>query len=198
MKKYNIYGYSFEELSPKTQQKVLDDMRYNSVDYIGWWRFTYEDIAENILPKYGIILEDAEQDINFKFDSYNRIVCSLNIAEREIDIKKFFELCNIKLPHQALWEKYNLYDYIAYKITKREFEIDLHTSKLLPYLEKCFDNIYKILNEKLKEILDEIEAAIKDEYEWLTSDENTKENIIANDYIFTEDGRILPAYAKEA
>ena len=136
MKKYNIYGCSFEELSPKTQQKVLDDMRYNSVDYIGWWRFTYEDIAENILPKYGIILEDAEQDINFKFDSYNRIVCSLNIAEREIDIKKFFELCNIKLPHQALWEKYNLYDYIAYKITKREFEIDLHTSKLLPHLEK--------------------------------------------------------------
>ena len=101
MKKYNIYGYFFEELSQETQQKVLNDMRYNSVDY-GWWRFTYEDIAENILHKYGIILEDAEQDINFESDSYNRIVCSLNIAEREIDIKKFLELCNIKLPHQAL------------------------------------------------------------------------------------------------
>lgn len=87
---------------------------------------------------------------------------------------------------------------ITYKITKREFEIDLHTFNIMPHLEKCFDNIYKILNEKLKEILDEIEAAIKDEYEWLTSDECIKENIIANDYIFTEDGRSLPAYAKEA
>ena len=87
---------------------------------------------------------------------------------------------------------------ITYKITKREFEIDLHTFNIMPHLEKCFDNIYKILNEKLKEILNEIEAAIKEEYEWLTSDECTKENIIANDYIFTEDGRILPAYAKEA
>lgn len=35
MKKYNIYGYFFEELSQETQQKVLNDMRYNSVDY-GW------------------------------------------------------------------------------------------------------------------------------------------------------------------
>lgn len=198
MKKYNIYGYSFEELSELSQQKVLDDMRYNSVDYIGWWRFTYEDIAENILPKYGIILEDAEQDINFEFDSYDRIVCSLNIAEREIDIKKFLNFCDIKLPHHALWEKYNLYDYIAYKITKREFEIEVHTSKILPHLEKCFDNIYKILNEKLKEILNEIEEAIKEEYEWLISDECIKENIIYNDCIFTEDGRSLPEYAKEA
>lgn len=196
MKKYNIYGYSFNELKKDVQEKVLNNMRYTDVEYVGWWNFAYDYIENEILPKYGITSENINEDLHFETDSYDNIRCYLNLCSREIDIEKIFELCNIELPHKSLWDKYNLYDYLSYKITKREFLIEIDYS--LPRLNKCLDNINAIINEKLKDIFNELEKTINDEYKWLTSDEHIKNYISCDEYVFMEDGKSLPLYAKEA
>ena len=50
MKKITITLYSFDELPPEVQEKVLDDNRTINVDY-GWYDFVYDSWKEKTFPE---------------------------------------------------------------------------------------------------------------------------------------------------
>ena len=82
------------------------------------------------------------------------------------------------------------YDFYKYRATE-DMEISEETQKmLLHYIDIFCENIEYQVTEFLQNIGKELERSGYEEIEYRTGEEYTKENIISNEYEFTENGEI--------
>lgn len=194
MKKYTIVGYKFNELSAKAKEKALEKFRYASVDFCGWSDYILADFCNNLLPKYGIFAD--KEDISWSEDSYGRINVKLNIKENSINIMAFFKKCNLELPHYTLWEKWHLADRcLEYDIKGRDFRVDVRNYGYNSPMVKWFDNHHSKIADVMSDLLQTMEKQIKNEIEYRTSDVYVGLILEDNEYMFTEQGEVLPACA---
>lgn len=161
MKTIEITFYKFEELSPEAQQKAIRINYSINVGFTDWWQDIYND-AERI---------------------------GLKITGFDIERGNY---CDGKI--------IGTYEETARLILREHGEKCATYQTALNYITE-FDKIYNNsedeegdtdeLNEQfLNDLLEDYLQMLKNEFEYLTSDEAIKETLIANDYDFTADGSI--------
>ena len=174
MRTETIKIYSFEELNEEAKENAIEKNRTMNVEH-DWWDCTYESMKELGVKidsfdiyyrNINIIIEDSEHTANKTIEYYGEgmevvKISKLFIADRDALIKKLGEGNEID----------------GYSV-KEEF-IDEYDEEI-EYLE----------DEYRKEMSEEILTWLRDDYEYLQTDEAVAETLIANDYEFTEYGAI--------
>lgn len=174
MKTIEVNLYQFEELSNEAKENAIERNRTMNVEH-DWWDCTYEDMKEvgveiNSFDIYyrniNITIEDSEHTASKTIEYYGEGMEVVKISKRFI------------ADRDALIKKLGEGNDIAGYSVKEEF-IDEYDEEI-EYLEE----------EYRKEMAEEILTWLRHEYEYLQTDEAVAETLIANDFEFTEDGKI--------
>jgi hypothetical protein len=171
-KTYTVY--SFDELSEKAKQKVLTDLIY--INVMGeWWEGVYED-AQNV----GVTISEFDIDRG----SYCKIKFPASSAY-EVATK-------IMQDHGSVCDTYKT----ASIFVKEWDELVAHYSdgknldKVAEGNEDDFDEAADNLEVEFMGVLSyDYLKMLREEYEYLTSEEAIRETIEANDYQFLESGK---------
>jgi len=181
----SITLYSFSELSEQAKEKAIDKLQNINVED-DWWDPIYE-CAESI----GLKIEE--------FDLYRRDIKGC-LTEYFLDVSRF-----IRQKHGKQCETFKIAadfhkDYIAAFVKWREAQVQMsdpsayHLKDWKPkdWLEEFIDEeeAEKIEEEFRKALLEEYRFELDREYDRLTGREAIVETIEANDFLFTENGRI--------
>ena len=175
MKTIEINLYKFSELSEQAKKNALNKLSDINIDY-DWYQFTFEDCE-----RIGIKIVE--------FDIYGRYIKGCLIINDLVDI------CNlIKKEHGEGCETYKT----AINYLDQYDKLVAKHSKGLKGGEQVHEDNYDIFDEELKDLLFELRDDIlqdylnilRNEYEYRTSEEAIIETIEANDYDFTEDGKL--------
>ncbi len=163
MRTIEIIVYKFNELSKEAQQKAIEKLWDINVTF-DWWEPTYED-AKNIGLKITSFALDRNRHVNGEF--------TLSAAEVAANIlQEHGETCNTYKIAEKFIEEFN-----------PKFADYFQTEEGEPELLEMEDNF-------LKTLLSEYADILQKECEYLQSKESIIETIQANDYDFTEDGKI--------
>jgi len=173
-------AYQFEELDEQTKEKAIDNYRYISVESHDWWDFIKEDLAS-----FGIKLRSF--DIN-------------RGSFAEIHLENFYHSFDLILKwHGKNCETYKIaeryikeYDSIKDKMDNLKcYENDDSDEE---YLNKLFhlDRDLEDLDEEYeKEFSEEVLSMLRREFEHMTSDEYIIDMFDANEYEFTDQGKLI-------
>lgn len=174
MKTVSINTYKFSELSDEAKQKAIENLCTINVDY-DWWECTYDDAKAIGLLLSGFNL-DRNKHASGDLDISMVECCRLIIANHG-------EICNTAVTaatyletYDKLVEKYSDGGNKYVVAEDKEYDFDQEADELQ--------------DDFLNAILEDYANILQDEYEYLTSEAAIVETIEANDYDFTEDGKI--------
>lgn len=166
MKTIEVNLYQFSELSERAKQKVISE--FNNVDH-DWWDSTYADAATIGLR---ITSSDFDHYVNGEFT-----LSACEVAQ------------NILNNHGETCETYK---------TAKEF-MDAWQPIFNDYMDEESENyesgeledeLQDLEDEFLKSLREDYRIILRNEYEYLTSEKAIIETIEANEYYFTEDGKL--------
>jgi hypothetical protein len=170
MKTITTTVYEFNELSDKAKEKARDWYR-DGAFLDEWWLFTYED-AE----RAGLKIESFGLDRSRHAEG--KLITSARECAESI-IKDHGEACETFKTAQAfLKERDEIVD-----TANRDENGELDSVKELD------DALDRCESEFLKSILEDYSIILQKESEYIVSDEAVDENITANGYTFTKDGK---------
>lgn len=173
MKEVVVKLYEFKELSEKAQDKAIELLYDINVDH-DWWESTYEN-AENV----GIKITGFDL---YRYSITGHFIEGACITAREILGNHGRNCETYKIAKSFLEEWDNL---VA------EHSDGNDTERVCEEKEDAFDKLADPLeSEFLKSILEDYRIILSKEYEYLTSKKEIIETIEANEYFFTEDGKI--------
>lgn len=185
IKKFNVYKYN--ELTEEQKKKVLQNLSDINVDY-NWYEDEFEYYIEE-LEKMGF----SDVKIYFTgfwnqgdgacFDAKVNTLDILNYLNnpKYNKLKKIADYINITIT------KYNHHYY--HELT-RKLEIDFNCYKKYKRINKLINELEKELEELRIFYCKQIYKRLEQQYNYLTSREAIEETLIANEYEFTEDGKI--------
>ena len=176
MKTIEINAYQFKELDETTKQKVIEDNLYINVEH-DWWDCTYETFEEVGVKIEGFDIYRGECTIQFYLD-YTEVASK--IIDTFGESTPISITCNNFIKDRdALVKKYGEGNEIDGYSVKDEFydEFDEEEADLAHEFER--------------ELSVEILKWLRDEYEYLTSEEAIIETIEANEYEFTKEGKLI-------
>jgi len=174
MKTIEVKLYEFEELSAEAKENAIERNRTMNVEW-DWWDSTYETMKEIGIKissfdiyyrNISITIEDSHHTASETIKNFGEGMEIVKISKRFI------------ADRDALIKKLGEGNDIAGYSVKEEF-IDEYDEEI-EYLEE----------EYRKEMAEEILTWLRDEYEFLQTDESVAETLIANDFEFTENGEI--------
>lgn len=191
METTEIKLFSFSELPENEQQNQIDKRREWDVEDVCW----YDDILENNcnrLEDKGIICKSAD----FSFDVYRNTisVSPVSINERRFvnshpQLLKMFPTLQMRINDKLIdigFNKGHAYVDIVEKEEDEMETIDILGKALEP--AEIYDlerDIEKEAQAILEEELEMVLKDIKEEYDYLTSDEHIKERLIDDEVKFT-------------
>jgi hypothetical protein len=173
-------AYQFDELDEQTKEKAIDNYRYISVED----DFRYEFIKED-LDSVGIELRSFDLGRG---------------SFAEIHLEDFCETCDLILKwHGENCETYKIaeryikeYNSIKEKMDNLEqYENDYSDEEHLNELMQLDKDLEDLDEEYQKEFSEEVLSMLRKEYEYMTSDEYIIEMFQANEYEFTEEGKLI-------
>jgi hypothetical protein len=173
--------YKFDELSEKAQQKALDNLRDINVDY-NWWEYIYEDAAN-------IGLTITEFDLG-----YSKIIKG-ELKEYIIDSCRMIRHNHGKDCDTFKTAKEYLKEYIeAFIKWKEENKDDEDCTHWKPkdwLIEfKYSDEAEEVTKDFKNALLQDYYSMLDKEYDYRISDEQVKESIEANEYLFHDNGTL--------
>jgi len=170
MREITTKVYTFEELSDKAKERALDWYREGALDY-EWWDGVYMD-AENVGLKITAFDLGRGSYVEAKF------LDSAEETAHKIE-KEHGETCETYKTAKAYFkERDELIDTWPKDESgelENEYELDGKLDEIDEEFLKALQEDYRIMLEK--------------EMEWLLSEEQCTDAIIANEYEFTEDGK---------
>lgn len=185
--------YKFDELSEKAQDKAVENLYDINVgddfwyDYDGKTGFSQEEI--DLLHKNGLAKDHKIPDelidhdeIYFDIDrgSYIQLV---NPSFSDSEVARCF--CGIS---KRIW---SLLEHRFYVTDRRNGDTKIEFSycgnKEFKAVNAAIEQAEERINEKIQEVLSDL----RKNYDYLTSREAIIETIKANDYDFTEDGKLF-------
>ena len=182
MREMNVMVYPFAELSDEAKERALNEFRDINVEF-PWWEYSFDTIraAGELLG-----LEIGEIHFDTKsycmFDAHYRYVCGAVNAVRN-EFPWVDDLCKIAKDLQALQKRH----FYSLSCAVKE-------GRSMNYY-RCFRFGEYYECDALGDILDDFahwaRVLLRNEYEYLTSDEAIKEMIEANEYEFTADGKLV-------
>ena len=182
MREMNVTVYSFDELSEAAQERALNAFRYIEVEH-DWYEYPYDTIRTA-----GKIIGLDIDRIYFDTDLY----CIFNASYEYVRGAA-------KAVHSEFPSATDLHD-VARKLQalqKRHFySLSCNvSSQRVSNSYRCFRFGEDYECEDLGGIINDFahwaRILLRDAYEYLTSDEAVKEAIEANEYEFTENGKLV-------
>ena len=182
MREMNVTVYSFAELSDEAKERVLNEFCGINVEF-NWWEDSFDEIRAA-----GKLLGLRISDIHFDTDSYCTFDAHYRYARGaakaiQAEFPWADDLCYVARDLQDL-QRRRFYS-LACEVTG---------GRSMNYY-RCFRFGVDYECEDLGDILDDFahwaRILLRDEYDYLTSDEAVKEAIEANEYEFTEDGKLV-------
>lgn len=155
--------YKFKELTEEQQRKVIERYADINVDY-EWWDSTYEDA----------------KTVGVKIDGFD--LGGRQSIEGELLGSVIETIKAVKENHGKTCETYKTAQRYE-KEAKRLFKLDDYTGEDYTAQEN-------LNHEFLNDILEDYRIILQKEYEYLTTREAIIETLEANDYDFTESGKI--------
>ncbi len=165
---YNVY--KFAELSDKGKENAISNLRDINVKH-EWWDATYAD-AQNI----GIKITSFSNYLSCEGKFLSGALETAHKIEKEhgADCETF------KTTKEFLAERDEIVDTAPKDHDTGEFQNETELDHKLDEIE----------GEYLKSLLEDYRIMLDKEMEYLISDEVIKETIEANDYDFTQDGKL--------
>lgn len=172
MKTIKINLYQFEELSDKAKERAISDLFEINVDH-EWWDGVYEDANEVNIKIKGFDIDRG---------SYvNADVDGITTAQKIVDTHG--KACETYKIARTFLDEYD-------KLVEKHSD-GINTDRVAEGNEYDFDQEADELTEQFsKDITEEYLAILRKEYEYLISKESIIETIKANEYWFTEDGKL--------
>lgn len=177
--------YQFEELTAKAQEKVISALADINVDF-EWWDGEYEDAAT-----VGIEIKSFGLDRNRH--------CCTNITNpietAELILKNHGKECQTFKTAAAflqdvkpLTAKFNKAEEISEKYSNSYSPVSYRLSY---YIDKLKEEIEELEEEFKKSISEDYSIMLQNQCDYLQSEEAIKETIIANEYWFTAEGKMV-------
>lgn len=182
MREITVKAYAFAELSDDAQERALNEFRSVNVEH-NWYEYPYDTIRAA-----GKLLGLEIGDIHFDTDSYCIFDASYEYVRGAVKaVRKEFswadDLCKVAKDLQDL-QKRHFYSLRCEASSQR-----------VSNSYRCFRFGEDYECEDLGDIIDDFahwaRILLRDEAEYLTSDESVKETIEANEYEFDEAGNLL-------
>jgi hypothetical protein len=186
MREITVKIYKFEELSEKAQQSTISNLSDINVDY-EWW-----DI-EGLLD-----LSQKEMDeVGIKPGEIESLLISYKIEAFELGGHQYIQFENVIVNNEEAFRKFlkvpeELWAQCSYYFTNDSKNcntcLDLSTDD--PPTEEEDD----ILNGAIEIMADKIHEAwvsLRTDYEYQTSEKAIKDTILANEYEFYENGKLI-------
>ena len=164
--------FKFNELTDKAKQTAIENLYTINVDF-DWWESTYED-AEQIGLKITSFDLDRNRHAKGMFLD-NGINCAKLILES----------------HGEMCETYKTAKSFLAEIEQIETNFESLDTSDFDNIQEKEDAIQDAESDFLNSILEDYSIIMQNECEYLQSDEAIAETIIANDYEFTQDGKIF-------
>jgi len=181
MRTIELQAYKFDELDEQTKLQVIEDNIHINVEF-DWWDCTYETLREcGIKVNSFDIGRRQECEIEFLEDGHEVATNIIDTFGEAMDIVK--DAKNFIKDRDALVKKYG-----------EGNDTDGYSVKGLydPFIFYEFDEKEADLTHEFQRKLSvEILHWLRDEYEYLTSEEAIIETIEANEYEFTEEGKLI-------
>jgi hypothetical protein len=193
-------AYTFDELSDDAKEKVIQKFRSNGINY-EWWDSVYEQKEEEI--------KDAGFDVKGMFFSgfwsqgdgamFEYQDLSQKLRDEYIDglklspMRKEWIRNNISVSGNGK-HRGNYYNEksCSHSIYWEVDNGDLHWSKEFhKWLESFALDFDEFVIDKYEDLCRDLYKQLEKEYEYLTSDEEITEKILANEYEFTEEGNLI-------
>ena len=214
-----LKAFLASELSENARERVLEEYRWINVDY-DWWDFILDDFIGRMEKEYGAVLEkeyiefdlsrggyvkyrgDFEIDVGACIDKvetlreiYKRIEEAAIIdPEAAREIREAVDSMEIKYEHDygsvsvEYDDAYDEEDGYYNPFGELAAILDDESCRSLP--SQLEDELDAMIEEEFKKLLYDL----KDEFEYLISDDAVIETLDANGYLFTEDGERIPGF----
>ena len=214
-----LKAFLASELPENVREQVVEKYRWINVDY-DWWDFILDGFISHMEEEYGSLLDkkDIEFDLNrggyvkyrgdFGIDIgacmdkvetlreiYKRIEEAAIIdPETAREIKEAVDNMEIKYEHDyggvsvEYDDAYDEEDGYFNPFGELAAILDDESCRSLP--SQLEDELDALIEEEFKKLLYDL----KDEFEYLISDEAVIETLDANGYLFTEDGERIPGF----
>lgn len=204
---------SFSDLSEKAQQRAIDDARYSEMDgSYDWWDSVFED-AVRMAALLGIEIDQHERiegrcgpKIYFsgfcsqgdgacfrgtyrpKPDAFAAVEAECN-DETLIDLAKRLTALNVEnaLHHEVKLCYVTVSTYGGYSHSNTMSATYEYDADVVEADSAFEDDLLACLREFADWIYEQLEAA----FNYLTSDEVVRERLIADEYVFDEDGAMI-------
>jgi hypothetical protein len=167
--------FKFEELSEEGKEAAIQELYDINVDY-EWW--DYDGILPVEFLRWDKIYFDLDRE------NYLQIINPYVDSKNEEQFREY-----LKIPLE-LWEKisYSFYNsHSNWNVSNTKLEIEnTDEDELTKEENKVIENAIEIFNDLMHEGLSEL----KKNYEYLTSEAAIIETIEANEYEFTEAGKL--------
>ena len=164
MKTHEIKTHSYNELPENIKEKVMEKHYDINVSHFDWWDFLEYELKEMWLEL-----------ISFDIDHYK---CELKFINGGHEIADY--IINNHGENCDTYKNASLYLENRDEIVNNsidEYEMDIALDDLRDEFKKDLEEDYLVM--------------LRNNYEYLTSEESIKEALIANEYDFTIDGNIF-------
>jgi hypothetical protein len=192
MKTVEVKLYSFDELKPEIQAKVLDRERYFEIEEGVWHEWTVEEQVDRIKTE-GVF---TEPDIHFSgFSSQGDGACFDCSA---IDVRHYLEITGQATKYKEVLDLF-IAGELRYVIRKNSYanhyshqktryvDFDIET-EITPEQERQINAVCELLESDRYTWSNKIYRELEAEYNYRIQDETVKELILMNEWTFEEDG----------
>jgi hypothetical protein len=172
MRKIEVMLYEFRELNDAAKNRAIERFREINVDY-EWWSCSYDGMAECgiVIREFDTYRGTIESNIDDKYETAKTVISDWSETTVLHVLSEQF-----LLDRDALVSKYGEGNPIDGYAVKEEYLNEYDSD-----LDDLESEYHHDLNEAMLQWL-------REEYEYLTSDEAVIESIEINNYEFTEDG----------
>jgi len=181
MKKITYNVYLFDELGKEAQEKAIEDARDNGINTDYDWHDWILEEAKEKLERQGF--ENAE--INFSGFYSQGDGASFNC---DVNLDKFLSGRRCKTEYRKQLEEEELSICIRNNSNHcHEYTMSISYND---YTETMTDKLEAFILEEARDQARKIYRELEKENNYLMTDESITETLIANEYYFTEEGKI--------
>ena len=186
MRTITVKVYKFEELTEEAQQTAMSRLGDINVDY-DWWEYDgLLDLTQEEMDKVGIVVGEIDS-----------VLFSYKIREFDLERGQYIQFDNIVCTNDEAFRRFleiseELWVQCAYYFENHtrnsNTHLDLHTNET-PTAEEgeILDRAIEIMAEKIHSAW----VSLRNQQEYLTSEEAIKDTIQANEYEFYENGKLI-------
>lgn len=194
MKTKTIILRQFKECSKELQETILNNYRDINVEDVNIYE-NNDTHMQNLADK-GFLNPTVYYDLSCRQGNGACFVCSefeLNLLLENLEIKHKTWLINIiKNYCEIELKRNNLATFYTHENTVN-FNIITYFQKDYKNIEKAIETIEKHIEKIRLEACKELYKNLTNDYDFLRSDEQVKETLIANEYYFNKYGKIEEA-----